>query len=212
MTTMAPVTTTPPGGGAWRVEEYTKNTGSVGTKKIVFFGASYRFVHKVLRDMLLVGGFNDVHLMVHDIDPEPMNVVADLLERIARQQKSNVKVSRSLDRREALKGADAVVLSITTGGRESDQRSWEVCAKYGIPICVGDTLGPAALARNLRTVPVVLALGKEMEELCPNAVMLNFTNPMSVLTSVLNRYTSIPRTACATRPMNCGASSPACST
>ena len=103
----------------WVSEEYTKNKGTVGQKKITFVGASYKFVHKVLRDMLLAGGFNDVHLVVHDLVAEPMNIVADLLERIARQTKSNVKVSRTLDRREALKGADAVVLSITTGGREA---------------------------------------------------------------------------------------------
>lgn len=98
------------------VETYAKNKGDVGKRKIVFVGASYLFVHKVLRDMLLVGGFNNCHLVVHDIDPEPMNIVADLLTRIARQRKSKITVSRTLNRREALKDADIVVLSITTGG------------------------------------------------------------------------------------------------
>ena len=116
-----------------------------------------------------------------------MNIVADLLERIARQQKSNVKVSRTTDREEALKGADAVFLAITIGGREADQRTWEVCAKYGIPVGVGDTLGPACLARNLRAIPIVLQIGKDVERICPNAVMVNFTNPMSCLTGVLAR-------------------------
>ncbi len=87
----------------WPVEEYETNTGSAGRKKIVFVGASYKFCHKVLRDMLLVGGFNDVELVVHDIDPEPMKIVGDLLERIARQKNTNVKVTRTLDRREALR-------------------------------------------------------------------------------------------------------------
>lgn len=176
----------------WPVEPYTRNTGTVGRRRIVFVGASYKFCHKVLRDMLLVGGFDDVHLVVHDIDPEPMNIVADLLERIARQQKSNVRVSRTLDRREALRDADAVIISITTGGREADMRSWEVCAKYGIPVAVGDTMGPAALARCLRSVPVVCALAKEMEELCPRATVLNFSNPMSVLTGAIARHCRLP--------------------
>lgn len=180
----------PPGG--WPVEEYDRNEGTVGQKQITFIGASYKFVHKVLRDMLLVGGFNDVHLVVHDIDPEPMNIVADLLEKIARQQKSNVKVSRTTNLDEALKGADAVVLSITTGGREADERSWEICINYGIPVGVGDTLGPAAFARNLRTIPVVVDLVKKMEKICPKAIMLNFTNPMSALTCAMARYSSIP--------------------
>ncbi|KPL01937.1 MAG: hypothetical protein AMK75_03435 [Planctomycetes bacterium SM23_65] len=177
--------------GHYPIEEYTRNTGSVGTKRIVFIGASYLFVHKVLRDMLLVGGFEDVELVVHDIDEVPMNIVADLLERIARQKKTNVKVHRTLDRKEALQGADAVILSITTGGREADQRSFEVCHKYGIPVGVGDTLGPPALARCLRELPEVVAIAKDMEAICPDALLLNFTNPMSCVTGVVGRTTSV---------------------
>lgn len=181
-------------GSGWTAapEEYTRNKGTCGRKRICFVGASYKFVHKVLRDMLLVGGFEDCELVVHDIDEMPMNLVADLLEKIARQQKTRIKVSRTLDRREALKGADAVVLSITIGGDESDARSAEAAFKYGIFTGIGDTLGPAAFARNLRTVPFVVQLIKEMEELCPNAAMLNFTNPMSALTGAMARYSELP--------------------
>jgi alpha-galactosidase len=174
------------------VEEYTKNRGSAGRKRIVFVGASYLFVHKVLRDMLLVGGFNDVELVVHDIDPEPMRIVGDLLEKIARQKKTRIRVLRTLDRKEALKGADAVILSITTGGREADFRSFEVCFKYGIPVGVGDTLGPPALARCLRELPEVVRIARDMEKMCPKAILLNFTNPMSCITGVVNRESSIP--------------------
>lgn len=173
------------------VQEYVRNQGSVGRKKIVFVGASYKFVHKVLRDMLIVGGFDETQLVVHDLDETPMNIVADLLERIIAQVGSKITVSRTLDREEALRGAEAVILSITVGGQESDFRSWEVCAKYGIPVGVGDTLGPAALARNLRTLPVVLEIARDMERLCPEAVLLNFTNPMSCVTGVMARYTPI---------------------
>ncbi len=167
------------------IEEYTRNEGSVGRKRIVFVGASYKFVHKVLRDMLLVGGFEDCELVVHDITERPLTVVADLLEKIARQKNTNIVVRRTLDREEALRGADAVILSITTGGREADFRSWEVCAKYGIPVGVGDTLGPAALARNLREIPVVVGIARDMERLCPEAALLNFTNPMSCITGAM---------------------------
>jgi len=178
-------------GKVYPVEEYQRNEGSVGNKRIVFVGASYLFVHKVLRDMLLVGGFEDVELVVHDIDEVPMNIVADLLERIARQKHTNIKVHRTLDRKEALKDADAVCLAITTGGREADHRSAEVCAKYGIYVGVGDTLGPTALARCLREIPEVVAIAKDMEAICPDAVLLNFTNPMSCITGVVGRTTSV---------------------
>ena len=177
--------------GTWPVEEYTKNKGSVGKKRIVFVGASYLFVHKVLRDCLLVGGFEEVEMVVHDIDPEPLKIVADLLEKIARQKKTKIKILRTLDRKEALKGADAVILCITTGGREADFRGVEACAKYGIPVGVGDTLGPTALARCLREIPEVVAIAKDMEKLCPNAILLNFTNPMSCITGVVGRTTGI---------------------
>ena len=169
-----------------------QSPADVGRKRIVFVGASYLFVHKVLRDMLIVGGFNKVHLVVHDIDEVPMNIVADLLEKIARQRQSQVTVSRTLNREEALKGADAVLLAITVGGRESDQRTFEVCANYGIPVGVGDTLGPPALARNLRAIPVVVQLVRDMERLCPQAILLNFTNPMSALTGAMARASHIP--------------------
>jgi len=173
------------------VQEYERNEGSVGRKKIVFIGASYKFVHKVLRDMLLVGGFDECELVLHDVDDKPLRVVGDLLEKIVRQKGSSMVVVRTLDREEALKGADAVILSITTGGREADYRSFEVCAKYGIPVGVGDTLGPAALARNLREIPVVVAIAKDVERLCPSAVVLNFTNPMSCITGAMARATSL---------------------
>ena len=173
-------------------QEYEKNEGSAGRKRIVFIGASYKFVHKVLRDMLLVGGFDECELVVHDIDETPMNLVADLLEKIIAQQKSGIKVSRTLSREEALQGAEAVILSITTGGREADFRSFEVCAKYGIPVGVGDTLGPPALARNLREIPVVVQIAKDVERIAPEAVVLNFTNPMSCITGAMARATSLP--------------------
>ena len=168
------------------------NRESIGTKKITCVGASYKFVHKVLRDMLIVGGFNDVEICVHDLREKPLKIVGDLLEKIARQQKTNVKITRTLDLEEALRGTDVVVLSISTGGGEAHYRNFESCMKYGIKTGIGDTLGPCALARNLTTVPVVVNLVKKMEELCPNALMLNFSNPMSVVTGAMARHSNIP--------------------
>jgi len=174
------------------VQEYERNEGSVGRRRIVFIGASYKFGHKVVRDMLLVGGFDECELVLLDIADEPLKLVGDLLEKMIRQAGSKMTVLRMKDRGEALKGAGAVILSITTGGREADFRSWEVCAKYGIPVGVGDTLGPAALARNLRTLPVVVEIAKDVKRICPEAVILNFTNPMSAVTGAMARETGLP--------------------
>jgi len=174
------------------VDEFTRNKGSVGRRKIVFVGASYKFVHRVVRDMLLVGGFNECEIAIHDIDEVPLKLVGDLVERMVRQKRTKIAVTRTLDRAAALRDADAVLLSITTGGREADFRSFECCARYGIPVAIGDTLGPAALARNLREIPVVVEIVREMEKLCPKAALLNFTNPMSCITGAAARYSSIP--------------------
>ena len=180
-----------PSGWTGPATEYQENKGSAGRKRIVFIGASYKFVHKVLRDMMLVGGFNECHLVLHDIDEVPLKIVGDLLDRMIKQSGTRITLSRTLDRQEALKHADAVILSITIGGRESDFRSFEVCQKYGIPVGIGDTLGPPALARNLRTLPFVDQLVTEMENACPNAVLLNFTNPLSCITATAARRDSI---------------------
>ncbi|HYE08283.1 MAG TPA: hypothetical protein VEL07_22405 [Planctomycetota bacterium] len=165
---------------------------SIGAKRIVFIGASYKFVHRVVRDMIIVGGFQDSRIVLLDIDPVPLKLIGDLVERIARVQKTNIVVERTADREQALKGADCVVLSITVGGIESDFRSFEVCNKWGIEVGVGDTLGPAALARNLRTLPLVVTIMEDMERLCPDAIFLNFTNPMSCVTGVAARRRSLP--------------------
>jgi alpha-galactosidase len=180
-----------PAGWTGPVQEYARNEGSVGKRRIVFVGASYKFVHKVVRDMLLVGGFEKCELVLHDLNEEPLRIVGDLLERMIRQAGAAMTVLRTLDREEALRGAAAVILSITTGGREADFRSFEVCAKYGIPVGVGDTLGPPALARNLRSVPVVVDIARDVKRLAPDAVILNFTNPMSVITGVMARETGL---------------------
>ena len=107
------------------------------------------------------------------------------------QAGSRMTVIRTTDRKAALKGASVALLSITVGGLEADARAAEICAKYGVMVSVGDTLGPAALARNLRTLPVVLGIARDMERWCPNALLLNFTNPMSCVTGIINRETSI---------------------
>jgi alpha-galactosidase len=178
-------------GREYEVVDYEKNKGSVGRERIVFIGASYKFIHKVLRDMLLVGGFDDCEIVLLDISPEPLKIVGDLLEKMIAQAGSQMTVTRTMDRKKALSGAAVALLSITVGGVEADVRSWEICHKYGIMVSVGDTLGPAALARNIRTLPVVLDIARDMEKYCPKALLLNFTNPMSCVTGIINRETSI---------------------
>ena len=178
-------------GKMYPVEEVVRNKGTVGQARVVFVGTSYKFVHKVVRDMLLVGGFDECEVVLLDLADQPLRIVGDLLEKMIAQSGAHMRVIRTKDRKTALKGADVVLLSITVGGLEADERAAEVCAKHGYYVTVGDTMGPAALARNLRTLPVVLDIARDMEKYCPKATLLNFTNPMSCISGTINRFSGI---------------------
>jgi alpha-galactosidase len=178
-------------GQAYEYIPFKRNKGSVGKKRIVFIGASYKFCHKVVRDLLLVGGFDECEIVLLDLYREPLKIVGDLIEKMIKQVGSGMKVVRTRDRKEAFRGADICLLSITVGGAEADMRAAEVCDKYGIPVAIGDTLGPAALARNLRHLPVVLDIARDMEAICPDAVLINFTNPLTCVTGVVLRKTKV---------------------
>jgi alpha-galactosidase len=164
---------------------------SVGPIKITFVGASYLFVHRVARDFLKIGCFEQARLVVFDLLPKPVKLVTDLIGRMITQRGSSMRVQGTLNRAAALKDADVVILSISTGHPQAYQNDDEVCKKYGIWHIIGDTIGPAAVSRNLRQVPVLLDLARAMEKLCPKAVLINFTNPMSVTTAAFNRFSSI---------------------
>jgi alpha-galactosidase len=96
-----------------------------------------------------------------------------------------------MDRREALKDADAVLCTILAGGVDVWQHDILIPKKYGVDTNVGDTRGPSGVFRALRTIPVMLGIVKDMEELCPDAILLNYTNPMAMLCRAMQRESSI---------------------
>ena len=109
----------------------------------------------------------------------------------------------TLDRREALKGADAVICTILAGNVEVWRHDIEIPKKYGVDINVGDTRGPSGIFRALRTIPVMLDICRDMERLCPQAILLNYTNPMAMLCRAIHRMHQAPAcaTACKVRRM-----------
>ena len=96
-----------------------------------------------------------------------------------------------MDRVEALKGADAVLVTILAGGTDIWQHDIIIPKKYGVDINIGDTRGPAGVFRALRTIPVMLGIVKDMEKYCPDAILLNYTNPMSMLCRAMQRESFI---------------------
>jgi alpha-galactosidase len=155
-------------------------------KKFTFIGAgSLDFTRDLVRDILSFGAFRDSEIALMDIDPKRLAYAKAGVEKIIQAGGYPAKVSATLDRKQALSGADGVLITILQGGVEVWRHDIEIPQKYGVDICVGDTRGPSGIFRFLRTAPVMLDILRDAEEVCPEAVVLNYTNPMAMLVSFL---------------------------
>ncbi|HEX2999999.1 MAG TPA: alpha-galactosidase [Armatimonadota bacterium] len=150
--------------------------------KITFIGAgSLGFTRNLVRDILTFPALADSTLSLMDVNPERLEFARTAVQRIVDAGKYPAKVEATLDRRQALEGADAVLCTILAAPTSVWRHDIEIPKKYGVDINVGDTRGPAGVFRALRTIPVMLGICRDMEELCPNATFLNYTNPMAML-------------------------------
>lgn len=150
--------------------------------KIAFIGAgSFGFTRGLVRDILTFPQLSDSTLMLMDIDRERLDFIKTAVDRIVEAGGYPAKVIATTDRAEALDGADGAVCTILQGGVEVFRTDIEIPRKYGVDINVGDTRGPSGIFRALRTIPVMLDICADIRRLCPNAVFLNYTNPMAML-------------------------------
>jgi alpha-galactosidase len=160
--------------------------------KIVFVGGgSVQWTPKLVTDLALTETLADAHLVLHDIDSEALDLLARVCKRIVTQAGARVRVSATLDRIEALRGADFVILCVAIGGLAAMRNDLEIPERYGIDQSVGDTVGPGGLARGLRHIPFAVQVAREMEQLCPKAWLMNLTNPMTTICRATCRATSI---------------------
>ncbi|WP_270275966.1 alpha-glucosidase/alpha-galactosidase [Enterococcus casseliflavus] len=162
--------------------------------KITFIGAgSTIFAKNVLGDAMLTPSLADSHIALYDIDEKRLRESEAMLKTInknANQNRAAIQVYH--DRKEALRDADFVVNAIQVGGyKPSTIIDFEIPKKYGLRQTIGDTMGIGGIFRTLRTLPVMLEFAREMEEVCPNAWLLNYTNPMAMLTMGVLKATSI---------------------
>lgn len=142
---------------------------------IAFVGAgSVEFTRQLLRDVLAFPELAGCVISLHDLDPERLEVAA----RLAGQE--DVRIRTSLERREALEGADVVVNMVAIGGHEATLRDFDVPETFGVRQTIGDTLGIGGIFRGLRTFPFLDALAADMLAVCPDAWLLNYTNPMAM--------------------------------
>ncbi|MBJ8005028.1 MULTISPECIES: alpha-glucosidase/alpha-galactosidase [Bacillus] len=161
--------------------------------KITFIGAgSTVFAKNVLGDCMLVPALEGFEFALYDIDSQRLKDSENMLTNLKESLNKNIQIKAYLDRKEALKDAKYVINAIQVGGyKPSTVIDFEIPKKYGLRQTIADTVGIGGIFRNLRTIPVLLDFAKDMEEVCPNALFLNYTNPMAVLTGVMNRFTSI---------------------
>ena len=163
--------------------------------KIVFIGAgSFGFTRGLVRDLLTYPLMADAEIALVDINKQRLNFARRACEKIVAMGNYPATVTATTDRREVLKGADAVMVTILCGSTSVWQHDILIPKKYGVDINVGDTRGPSGIFRALRTIPTMLDICRDMEELCPHAVMLNYTNPMAMLCHAMQRQSSIALT------------------
>ena len=161
-------------------------------KKFTFIGAgSLDFTRDLVRDILTYEAFDDCEIMLMDIDPIRLDYSQQGVRRIIEASNTKAVVKATTNRKEALKDADGVLITILQGGVDVWRHDIEIPMKYGVDICVGDTRGPSGIFRFLRTAPVILDIIRDIEEVCPKAIVLNYTNPMAMLVSYLQAQTKV---------------------
>src|SRR4051812_45228418 len=145
------------------------------------------FSRNLTGDILGFPEFRDATFSYMDVDPERLEVGAALCRKVADALGANPRIEATLDRREALAGADFVINMVQVGGFDATLVDFEIPRKYGLRFTIADTTGPGGLFRALRTYPMLVGLCRDMERLCPGAVLLNYCNPMSMNMQTVSR-------------------------
>ncbi|MBQ7487793.1 MAG: alpha-glucosidase/alpha-galactosidase [Clostridia bacterium] len=164
--------------------------------KIAFLGAgSTVFAKNVLGDCMMTPALEDSTIALYDIDAVRLNESKMMLEAINRNNGSKAHIEAYLgieNRKDALRGADYVVNAIQVGGYDPCTiTDFEIPKKYGLRQTIADTLGIGGVFRALRTIPVMMDFAHDIEDVCPDAWLLNYTNPMAMLTGAMLRMTNV---------------------
>lgn len=165
--------------------------------KIAFIGAgSTIFARNVLGDCMCALALCDAEIALYDIDAgrlEDSRIILDAINKSINQGRARIKTYLGVgERKKALSAADFVVNAIQVGGYSPCTiTDFEIPKKYGLRQTIADTLGIGGIMRALRTIPVLEEIAAEMEEVCPDALFLNYTNPMAILTGYMQRYTNV---------------------
>ena len=150
--------------------------------RIVLVGAgSVEFTRNLLGDILSYPALADAAIVLHDIDADRLATAEKMAAWTAGALGAHPTFEAHLDRRAALRGADFVIDTIQVGGARATQVDFDVPRRFGLEYTINDTINVGGVMRGLRSIPVILGIVRDMEELCPDAWFLNYTNPMSMI-------------------------------
>src|SRR5438105_4670427 len=161
--------------------------------KVTFIGAgSAVFARQLITDILAVNGLDQGVFALVDIDATRLDLARRIAERLVDLKGKRWKVEASIDRREVLAGSDYVINSIEVAGLKNVRFDYDIPMRYGVDQCIGDTIGPGGIFKALRTGPAWLDIVADVQRVAPKAVILNYTNPMSILTLAALRTVDLP--------------------
>ena len=157
--------------------------------KIAIIGAgSTVFMKNIVTDIVLEPGLETAHIALHDIDAARLATSEKVAQRIAETTGTTPHISATLERRAALQDADFVITMIQVGGYQpATVIDFDIPKQFGLRQTIGDTLGVAGIMRGLRTVPVLLQIAADMADCCPDALLLQYVNPMAINCLALSR-------------------------
>ena len=162
-------------------------------KKIALIGAgSLQFTSSTVRDLLIFEAFKDCEIALMDVNQNNLDNIYEVCLKIKEAMNCpDCKITKTTNRAEALKGADGVLCTVFNGDVDVWRYEIEIPKKYGVDINVGDTRSVSGIFRALRNIPLMLDICKDIEKYCPNAVFLNYTNPMGMLCNAMQKYANI---------------------
>ena len=157
--------------------------------KVAMIGAgSVGFTRRLMMDLLAVPEFRRTEFRLMDIDPKALDMVTSLCRHMIESNKLKAKVIPTNSQAKAIRGADYVICMVRVGGLKAFAHDVEIPLKYGVNQAVADTLGPGGVFYALRTIPVLLGIAADMRKGAPNALLLNYSNPMAMNTWAVNDY------------------------
>ncbi len=148
---------------------------------------SVGFTRQLVADVLAVEELRDTEFALMDISEENLEMSATLCKKFVEDNALPAKITSTTDQKKALEGAHFVFSTVRVGGLEAFEKDIEIPLKYGVDQCVGDTLGPGGIFYAMRTIPVLLRIAHDMREVCPTALLMNYSNPMAMNCWALRR-------------------------